>query len=284
VGKMDRINKKQREILNCLDKVYPDGLAEEVLLTKLKDKPKDIDILADIKLLEENKLISARYESNNYPGDLTITPKGIEKLRENFKTRLIDASHNNPWIAIAVIISLFLGMVTVYYYSENIRLQNENLKIQNKIIQESGLKQIMPPTISLIQEFRNGSFGELEIIPTINFKKNNDRRFTISNYEINVTLNGKRGPLMGAGYDSRLRSEEIPTGKIVFPSFSPEIRYNEFNRVPNNLVIDYVLEIEDMDSQISYRGNMTTEVNSSISPPTSFPSGHEPLIFNWAKV
>lgn len=281
---MEKLNKKQKEILTCLNKVFPEPLNEDVLLTKLKDKPKDIDILADIKVLEKKKFVKVVYGLDSYfPTSLTITPEGIEKLQENIITWLYDSARSNPWTVIAVIISLCLGTYTVYYYSQNLMSQKINFDLQNKIIQDNNLKQILPPTVWLTQEFRNGSSGELEIIPTFYFKKNSDRLFTISNYEINVTLNGKREPLMGAGYKTIFKNEGISEGKIVFPSFYP-VSINEYTffhiKTKNDLILDYLLEIKDMDSQIIYRGNVTTEIDSSNSLPRNL-TGREPIIFNW---
>lgn len=283
---MERLNPRQKEILTCLKELYPDSLTQVVLLTKLKGKPKDIDILPDIKLLDEKKLITVSYGLGSYfPENLTITPKGIEKLRENLKARLLETAYNNPWTVIAIIIPLALLMVTAYYYSENIKLQNENLRLQNQIMEENKFKQAMQPTVWLTQEFMNGSSGNLEIIPTLYFKKNSERLFTIANYEINITLNGKREPITGAGYKTTFKNEGINEGKTVFPSFYPAlISYYDFFNVKNDLIIDYSLEIKDMDTQDRYRGNITTEIDSSVSPPKYFPSGRDPLIFNLAKI
>jgi hypothetical protein len=142
----------------------------------------------------------------------------------------------------------------------------------------------MPPTVWLTQAFEDGSFGQLNITPTLYFKKNSDRLFTISNYEINVTLNGRHDSIMGGGYLLKFKDEGINEGKITFGHFYPSINYSDFFNGRNDLIIDYVLEIKDMDSQYIYRGNVTTEMNSSVVCSTCLNSGYEPIIFNWTKV
>lgn len=180
------------------------------------------------------------------------------------------------------VIALFVSGIT--WYSDH-NLQEEMLGLQKEIAQKEEIKENMPPTVWLTQEFRNGSYGQLEIIPTWEFGKNNDRLFTISNFEINVTLNGKYEPITGAGYPKRFGVEGISYGTIAFGSFYPAsiTEYNFFH-TKNDLIIDYVLEIKDMDSQDRYRGNVTTEIDSSISPPKNFSSGRNPLIFKWVKI
>lgn len=269
---MEIPNKKQKEILTYLDKVYPNNLKKGELLEKLGNKADDI--LADIKLLEEKKLVELIYGGGDtFPGILTITPRGKEKLRETFRTQLKESAHKNPWgvilPVITIVISLILLSITVYYYSENIRLQNENLRLQNKIIQDNELKQLMPPTVWLTQDFSGSFEAGLNITPTLYFFKNSDKHFTIVNFEPNITLNGKSIGRVGGAYKARFRDEGVPEGKMVFLSFIPNY---DFNPGINDLIIDYVLEIKDMDSQIRYRGNVTTEINSS-SNLLKFPSG-----------
>lgn len=275
---MERLTKNQREILNSAQNGFPNSISSI-------DIPPKAFNLSDIKILESKGLVKVDYTPESYnPARLTITPEGIEKLRETFITRLADTAYNKPWAIIAIIVSLILGASTVYYYSQNLTSQKLNFDLQNKIMQDNELKQTMPPTVWLTQEFRNGSHRELEIIPTLYFKRNSERLFTISNYEINVTLNGKDALISNDGYKTSFKNEGISEGKIVFISFYPAISEYNFFHTKNDLIIGYILEIKDMDSQYIYRGNVTTEIDSSIFPPKSFPSGREPLIFNWTKV
>ena len=162
--------------------------------------------------------------------------------------------------------------MNLYFVSENTKLQTQNN-------QENELRQIMPPTVYLTQELKNESDGELEIIPTFYFKKNSDRLFTVVSYEPNLTLNGIRTGKIGGGYLTKLKNEGISEGPVLFPSFyASTINYYNFFHNRNVLIIDYVIEIKDMESQITYKGKVTTKVNSS----STFQN--EPLIFNWSKV
>lgn len=278
------LNKIQKKILNYLKEAQSKNLKYEELLEKLGITSEEI--LSDIEILGNKDFIIIQYSGGNFPSNLKITPEGMEKLRDNSTTQLHDFIHNNPWSVITTLITIFIAMISIIvasnYYSENIALQKQILDLQNHIKEENELKQTMPPTIWLTQEFRNGSSGELEIIPTLYFKKNSDRLFTISHYEVNFTLNGKQAG-RGGGYELKFKNEGINEGKIVFSSvYPPSINeYNFFHGI-NDLVIDYILEIRDMDSQIIYRGNVTTEINSS-SNVLKFPSGNEPVIFSWTK-
>lgn len=271
---MERLNKRQKELLECLKKVYPNSLNREVLLRKLGHELKDISV--DIELLYQNELVIVRYENGASSMNLTIAPKGIEKLQETFRKRLGDSAHKNPWAVIAIVVSLILGLTTLYYYFENIELQNQ-------IKHENELKQNQPPTISLKQEYRKGSSGELEITPKLYSKKYNDKLFFITFYYIRATLNGKEETIVNGGRYVN-KSEGIGDEEIALMSFYPEtVNYTEFDRGINDLIINYELEITDMDSQISYRGNVTTEL-PSYSKKLDFPSGSEPVIFKWIKI
>lgn len=114
---MERLNKRQKEILTYLDEAYPFSLPRNHILLEFGE-PEEIyffDDLTELELLEEMKLIELGYGKT---GDsrLTITPKGRKKLRENFKTRLVDAIHENPLKAISIgvaLISVILGLITI---------------------------------------------------------------------------------------------------------------------------------------------------------------------------
>lgn len=270
---MEGLNKKQTEILNYLGKMYPNELNKEELLTKLGDEANNI--LADIKLLENKELVTLSYGlGSTFPTHLTITPKGIEKLRENFGTRLYDSIRCNPLTTITTVIAILSVLFNIFIFSENSDLQNQ-------IKRESEFKQIRPPTVWLTQEFSGSFESGLNITPTLYFFKNSDKHFTITNFEHNITLNGKPIGWTGGRYKAKFRDEGIPEGKMVFLSFYPSI--SDFNHGINDLIIDYVIEIKDMDSQIRYRGNVTTEINSS-SNLLKFPSGNEPVIFNLTQI
>ncbi len=124
---MERLNKKQKEILSSLEKVYPSNRNRDELLEELGYIPNDI--LADIKLLEAKEFVSLTYRlGDTFPYTLTITPKGIEKLQENFKTRIKDEIHNNPLTVIAIIISV-LSIIANIYTSVHTSQRTESLSI-----------------------------------------------------------------------------------------------------------------------------------------------------------
>ena len=252
---MGRLNKKQNKILAHLNKADKGFLSNVDLLNILRDEP--TNILPDIKLLERDGLVINNYQlGSTFPTKLTITPIGKAKLKESFGTRLLDSAHDNPWAVIAIFVTICLSLISLHLYSENINLQHQ-------IKQESDLREIMPPTVYLTQELKNGSNGGLEIIPTLYFKKNSDRLFTIISYEPNLTLNGIRIGKNGGGYPGKFEYEGITEGPELFPSYYPTVNYYDFFHHRNVLSIDYVIEIKDMDNEITYKGNGTTEINSS---------------------
>ncbi len=117
---MERLSKKQREILEYLDEAYPHKVLKSDVLNEFDDGTTRMEI----KILEKNKLINVhrysgirthhgtRYRLGNI--SLTITPKGAEKLRETFSTRLIDSAYNNPWAVVAIVVSVLLGIITFW--------------------------------------------------------------------------------------------------------------------------------------------------------------------------
>ncbi len=117
---MEKLSKKQREILEYLDEAYPYRVPKLDVLSEFDDG----NTRMEIKILEKNKLINVhRYSGRRtHHGtryrlgkvSLTITPKGAEKLRETFSTRLIDSAYNNPWTVVAIVVSLLLGIITLW--------------------------------------------------------------------------------------------------------------------------------------------------------------------------
>ena len=268
---MGRLNKRKKKILANLDKADNGSMDGIALQNILRDEPDNI--LPDIKLLEREEFVDNQYSlGSTFPTKLTITPLGKAKLKEGFKTRLLDSAHDNPWAVVAILVTIIFGLISLTLYSDNIKLQDQ-------IKQENELQQIMPPTIYLTQKLMNESDGALKIIPTLYFKKNSDRLFTIISYEPNLKLNEIMIGKIGGGFPAKFKNEGITDGAELFPPFYATAisHYNFFNH-RNVLTINYVIEIKDMDNQIIYRGNVTTEVNSSSTFRDS------PLTFDWYKV
>jgi hypothetical protein len=117
---MERLTKRQKEILDYLDDAYPHRISKWEILSEFDDG----DTRMEIKILEENKLINVhrysgiptrrgtRYKLRDV--FFTIAPKGKEKLRENFNTRLMDTAWKNPWAVIAIVVSVILGLITLW--------------------------------------------------------------------------------------------------------------------------------------------------------------------------
>ena len=114
---MERLTKRQKEILRYLDDAYPHRIPKWEILREFDDG----ETRMETKILEKNKLIAV-YKYSGIPkhrgirhkhGDisLTITPKGKENLQENFKTRLMDAVYNNPLKAVSIVTALILGIL-----------------------------------------------------------------------------------------------------------------------------------------------------------------------------
>lgn len=92
---MVSVNKRQKQILNCLNKKFPNCLNYEVLLVELGNNPEDIVLLDDLRLkgLVDLKCTSFLYpdgtKSHEAPNDSWITVTGRSKLRETFFKRLM---------------------------------------------------------------------------------------------------------------------------------------------------------------------------------------------------
>lgn len=108
---MEMLTERKKEMLAYLNKNYPFSVRRVDLIAKfirMTSKPRTVEngrlVLEDITLLKEMRLI----EKKDLHGEahLKITSKGKEKLRENFKTRLIDTAYNNPWGVIAIVIGI----------------------------------------------------------------------------------------------------------------------------------------------------------------------------------
>lgn len=126
---MERLNKKQRQILGNLYKKYPDTIKSEIILGELNCDEKDL--LADVIILNKHGLITAEYEiGRQFPTSLTITPDGIVKLRENLFTRLIDSGWKNPWVIVAIILTLITIGSNIYFSvtTENIQVELNEVK------------------------------------------------------------------------------------------------------------------------------------------------------------
>ncbi len=111
---MERLNKRQRQILTYL---YKRSRVEEsaeyaTLVNYLGCN--SLDAYTDIELLKNKGLVEFDPQFREY---LSITPKGIEKLQENFITRMQDAAYDNPWAVVTVIVSIvsvILGLIAFW--------------------------------------------------------------------------------------------------------------------------------------------------------------------------
>jgi hypothetical protein len=92
---MVSVNKRQKQILNCLNKKFPNCLNYEVLLVELGNNPKDMILLDDLKLKGlidvscTNFIFPDGTKSHEAPNDSWITLHGRAKLRETFFKRLM---------------------------------------------------------------------------------------------------------------------------------------------------------------------------------------------------
>ena len=92
---MVRVNKRQKQILTCLNKKFPNCLNYEILLVELGNNPEDMVFLDDLKLkgLVDISWTSFVFpdgtKSHETPKDSWITLEGRAKLRETFFKRLM---------------------------------------------------------------------------------------------------------------------------------------------------------------------------------------------------
>ena len=92
---MVSVNRRQKQILNCLDKKFPNCLNYEFLLMELGNNPEDIVLLEDLKLKGFVDMSCTSFifpdgtKSHEALSDSWITVNGRAKLRETFFKRLM---------------------------------------------------------------------------------------------------------------------------------------------------------------------------------------------------
>ena len=92
---MARLNKRQKHILTCLNKKFPNSLSYEVLLGELGNDPEDIFCLDDLRMkgLVDISCTDFLYKngtkSHETPKDSWITLEGRAKLQETFFSRIM---------------------------------------------------------------------------------------------------------------------------------------------------------------------------------------------------
>jgi hypothetical protein len=110
---MVRVNKRQKQILNCLNRKFPSFLNYEVLLLELGNKPEDIVHLDDLKLkgLVDISCTDFIYpdgtKSHEAPQDSWITLDGRKIIKETFFKRLMLFLVIIIGIQVAIILALF---------------------------------------------------------------------------------------------------------------------------------------------------------------------------------
>lgn len=130
---MKILAERQRKILSVLDSAYPNSLRKDDLLKKLGDNADNT--LSDVKLLEENRLVDVIYGINDtFPGRLTITPRGKEKLKENIITRTKESAYSNPWTVISIVLTIIFGLTALYLNSQNTELGKEKALLEKPLL------------------------------------------------------------------------------------------------------------------------------------------------------
>jgi hypothetical protein len=117
-NRMERLTKRQKEILTYLSKIFPNFTDNDSLVKELGGKSDDI--LADIETLRDKELIKTVYGTFHKYICVSISPKGREKLHETFFTRIQDTALKNPWVVATVFVAVVLGIPNLYLQYENI--------------------------------------------------------------------------------------------------------------------------------------------------------------------
>ena len=110
---MVSVNKRQKKILNCLNKKFPNCLNYEILLVELGNNPEDIVLLDDLKLKGLVDIRCTSYvfpdgtKSHDAPNDSWITLYGRAKLRETFFKRMMLLLMLIAGIEVAIILGIY---------------------------------------------------------------------------------------------------------------------------------------------------------------------------------
>ncbi len=221
-----------------------------------------------------------------------IKEKVIETVKTIFSKETISFFAN-----IAVIIAVIFG---VYSWSQDYKLSRDTLEKQEQ-------EKNMPPTI-IVRPAIIGENGNFSILPTFYVKKNSNKHFAMTYYSIKIGRDVDINPLTGA-----IKSKMIPLYNIgsesheILPNFTYEIEegvfqtekinfylnldynppiidnYTVYNSGNKDIFIEYDVEIEDLDSQISYVGSVMTKINGSSVQP-HYSKIYRPLKFNWINI
>ncbi|MFZ3382977.1 MAG: hypothetical protein WA144_03530 [Candidatus Methanoperedens sp.] len=109
---MVTINKRQKQILSCLNNIFPNCLSYEVLLAQLGHNPGDIVFLEDLQLkgfVDINRtcfVYPDGAKSHEVPADSWITLKGRKKLQETIFKRLM-------LLLIVFMIAIIVAMIKI---------------------------------------------------------------------------------------------------------------------------------------------------------------------------
>lgn len=237
---------------------------------------------------------------------IKIAEKVIKKVQTIFKA--IFTKESISYCAeIAVIIAFTFGVIS---WSMEYKLSYDTLKEQEK-------ENNMPPTMLLIQNIA-GTSENFSLNPCIFVKKNSNRHFIVIylstkiGREINKSFPSikylitrpedypsKRffddqymtaSESIGSFLNNNI--SELENGKICLEEsyygmnfdYNPIIdNYAMYNSSNKDMNIEYNIEIEDMDSEISYIGVIKTKIKGN----TVYPIDHQiyrPLKFNWINI
>lgn len=198
---------------------------------------------------------------------------------------------------IAVIIAVIFG---IYSWSQDNKLAHDNLEKQEN-------EKNMPITIILVQNI-TGENGNFSSIPTFYVKKNSNKHFAMTYFamkmgrDINKNLTDKLESFSIPRYDRKDEfygfftnlSYEIEDG-VYQPytknhfyrnlDYNPIMfdKYTLYNSSNKDIITEYDIEIEDLDSQISYIGIITTRIDGGGIQP-QYSKIYRPLKFNWINI
>lgn len=211
---------------------------------------------------------------------------------------------------IAVIVGIMLGVFQIYSWSQDYKLSHDTLEKQEQ-------EKNIPPTIFLIQNI-TGKSDNFTLIPTFYFKKNSNKHFVITYFSMkmgrdsnkNISIMSKKNSsekyrfFVSYKYDNFYESDTSDLRFLNFSDssekgvFQPGIKYYRTNFDYNPIIknnytaynsnnkdinIEYDIEIEDLDSQISYIGIIKTKMKGD----TVYPRHnriYRPLKFNWTNI
>jgi len=142
---MGSLSKRQRKVLGELNKVFPNSLSREELLSRTSFDSEMI--LPDITVMEDKGYLSCDYGLNEvFPRQLKIEAKGIDKLSKTLIVKFIEHVGDNQLLAITVVLTIISLIGGGFFYLQSNYYQSQALELEKQASELSKPHLSVPDT------------------------------------------------------------------------------------------------------------------------------------------